>query len=187
MKYIYNLHKKRGFTLVELMVSISIIGLLSTIVFASFSQAQKKARTAKIVSDLKQMQVALEYYYSVNKAYPIVTTGTWISECKEAEPAGTNIIPGLVPYYINKIPTAPRSSPNPGSNRNLWEDCYVYRSSDGTWYAFIAHGISGFTAQDYLAQPELMDPIRDGGTNDSVVDGVTPWAWKVYSPGGVNQ
>lgn len=170
-------YHKKGFTVVELLVAISIIGILSTIVFASFSQAQKKARKAKIVSDLKQMQVALEYYYAVNKAYPI-STSYYTSACSGLEPGQSNVIPGLVPNYISVIPRAPGLSPDGVTN------CYAYRSPDGTNYAFFAHAISGFSAQDYLSEPALVDPLRDRGGSCSVVDGVEPWAWKVYSPGG---
>lgn len=175
---------KKGFTVVELMVTISIIGILSTITFASFSQAQKKARIARRISDLKQMQVALEYYYAVNRSYPN-SGGSWITECVEFNGTGNNVIPGLVPNYISKIPVDPKSSPTSGSPRPIWQDCYLYMSYNGHEYAFIAHSMSDFTQADYLAQPQLVDPVRDGGSNPSLVDGNGIWAWKVYSPGGV--
>lgn len=176
---------KKGFTVVELMVVISIIGILSTITFASFSQAQKRARIAKRVSDLKQMQVALEYYYAVNRSYPN-SAGVWITECVEFNGTGNNVIPGLVPNYISKIPVDPKSSPTSGSPRPVWQDCYLYMSYNGLEYAFLDHSISEFTQADYLSQPQLIDPARDGGSNASVVDSSSGiWSWKVYSPGGI--
>lgn len=63
---------KRGFSLFELLVSISIIGILVAIVSVSFSSAQKKARDARRVQDLSSMQKAAEQYYSThNSSYPI--------------------------------------------------------------------------------------------------------------------
>ncbi len=67
-------HKERGFTLIELLVVIAIIGLLSSVVLASLNNARKKGRDARRVSDLKQLQVALELYYSNSGAYPVLTT-----------------------------------------------------------------------------------------------------------------
>ena len=174
----------KGFTVIELLVTISIIGILSTITFASFSQAQKKARIAKRVSDLKQMQVALEYYYAVNRAYPN-SGGTWITECTEFNSTGNNVIPGLVPNYISKIPLDPKSAPTAGAARPFWQDCYLYISYNGSDYAFVNHSPSEFSQADYLSQPQLVDPARDGGSNASIVDGSGIWAWKVYSPGGI--
>ncbi len=59
-----------GFTLVELLVVISIIGLLSSVVFASLNNARMKARDAKRLSDMKQIQTALELYYDKYGFYP---------------------------------------------------------------------------------------------------------------------
>lgn len=59
-----------GFTLFELLVAISIIGILVSIGMASYSAAQKRARDARRKEDLKTLQTALEQYYSVAGAYP---------------------------------------------------------------------------------------------------------------------
>ena len=62
---------KRGFTLIELLVVIAIIGLLATIVLVSLNNARNKANNAKIKSDLSQMMLAVEMYYSDNSTYPL--------------------------------------------------------------------------------------------------------------------
>jgi len=61
--------EKRGFTLIELLVVIAIIGILSSVVLASLNSARKKSRDARRISDLKQLQLALEMYYDANEAY----------------------------------------------------------------------------------------------------------------------
>lgn len=63
---------KKGFTLVELLVVIAIIGLLATLAFVSLNSARAKARDAKRVSDVRQVQSALELYYNnqVEPGYP---------------------------------------------------------------------------------------------------------------------
>jgi len=62
---------KKGFTLIELLVVIAIIGLLSTLAVVSLNSARQKARDAKRVGDIKQIQTALELYFSDKNEYPI--------------------------------------------------------------------------------------------------------------------
>ena len=57
---------KNGFTLFELLVSISIIGILTALASVAYSGAQKKARDARRVEDVKSIQTAAEQYYSQN-------------------------------------------------------------------------------------------------------------------------
>jgi len=57
--------RQYGFTLLEMLVVLGIIGLIMGIAVSSFSTAQKKARDSKRKSDLKTIQNALEQYYSV--------------------------------------------------------------------------------------------------------------------------
>jgi type II secretion system protein G len=66
-------HKDRGFTLIELLVVIAIIGILSSVVLASLNSARKKGRDARRISDVKQLQLALELYYDANQRFPTHT------------------------------------------------------------------------------------------------------------------
>lgn len=82
---------KKGFTLIELLVVISIIGILSSVVIASLNTAREKARDTNRITDLKQLQLALELYYDSNSsAYPVALSS-------------------LAPTYIQTVPTDPRS------------------------------------------------------------------------------
>lgn len=64
---------KKGFTLIELLVVIAIIALLSTLAVVALGSAREKARDAKRLSDIKQVQTALELYYTDKSDYPAGT------------------------------------------------------------------------------------------------------------------
>jgi prepilin-type N-terminal cleavage/methylation domain-containing protein len=65
---------QKGFTLIELMVVIAIIGLLSTIVLVSLAKAKEKARSAYAIQEVRQIQIAMEEYYNDNGTYPYNAT-----------------------------------------------------------------------------------------------------------------
>ncbi len=67
------MHKKnKGFTLIELLVVIAILGLLATIVAVSLTSARSRARDSRRVSDIRQIELALELYYAANEQYPVM-------------------------------------------------------------------------------------------------------------------
>jgi len=61
---------KPGFTLLELLVVMAILGILSTIGIGSFLSSQVKSRDAKRKSDLNNIVAALEMYYNDKGEYP---------------------------------------------------------------------------------------------------------------------
>ncbi|EKD56864.1 MAG: Type II secretory pathway pseudopilin PulG-like protein [uncultured bacterium] len=63
-------NKTTGFTLVELLVVISIIGLLATLAIVSLNAARTRSRDTKRASDLRTIQTALELYFDENDDYP---------------------------------------------------------------------------------------------------------------------
>jgi prepilin-type N-terminal cleavage/methylation domain-containing protein len=163
---------RRAFTLVELLVVISIIGLLSTIASVSLSSVRLKARDMKRASDITSLRDALELYYTENSAYPVAAA--WFGATGNCWGTVTNNwIPGLSPTYMAKLPLDPK----PG----MCTQVYIY-SSNGTDYKIIAMGPESCESSD---MKNLKDPARDGGASASVVDGSSCWAWAVYTPGAV--
>ena len=71
IRLMINKTNKKGFTLVELLVVISIIGILSSLSTASVNIARKKSRDAKRQSDISQVQLALYLYFDDNLSFPI--------------------------------------------------------------------------------------------------------------------
>ncbi len=174
----------RGFTLIELLVVIALIGLLASIVLTSLNSARGKARDSKRISDLRNMQTALEVYAANNNGvYPVVSV--WQSQCIGwGGYPGSGVIPGIVPTYMASMPVDPGMIAN--SNRN----CYLYESN-GSDYKILDYGLTSDV--DVAAQPAFIDPLRNSGkswqipsspagpcTNNGDVSSV----WAVWS--GVN-
>jgi type II secretion system protein G len=96
----------KGFTLIELLVVIAIIGLLSSIVLVSLNTAREKARDAKRLADMKQIQNALELFFDDNGHYPGATnegvsnSGEFIGD--DNGPIETALAP-----YMSSLPQDP--------------------------------------------------------------------------------
>lgn len=61
---------RQGFTLIELMMVIAIVGLLASVVLSSTQDARREARNAQRVTTAKQLQNAVELFKSANGSYP---------------------------------------------------------------------------------------------------------------------
>lgn len=97
--------KQSGFTIVELLIVIVVIGILATLVIVTFSGVQQKARDTKRETDVKALASQLEVYYANNGSYPALAelqTNTWVSaNLKGLDLAGLN---------------APNGTPGAGGN-----------------------------------------------------------------------
>ncbi len=125
---------RRAFTLVELLVVISIIGLLSTIAVVSLNSSRSKARDTKRLADIRQIMLAMQLYRETNGQYPDPgalgcgggSTGWYClgqatgDNCWRGGIAGcTNLNAALQPY-IAKIPDDPENAVG------FYGDAYVY-------------------------------------------------------------
>ncbi|HXF43996.1 MAG TPA: prepilin-type N-terminal cleavage/methylation domain-containing protein [Candidatus Paceibacterota bacterium] len=61
---------RKGFTLIEMLVVVAIIGLLSSVVVVGLGSSRSKARDAKRIADIQQIQNALELAYDPANGYP---------------------------------------------------------------------------------------------------------------------
>lgn len=100
---------KKGFSLIELMVVIAIIAILTAIVTSNFAQSKARARDAKRVSDIAQLQLTLALFFDRCNGYPI-TTG-------EEAVVGTMTNPSCpggitIGNYISVIPRPPVGTPS---------------------------------------------------------------------------
>ena len=112
---------QNGFTLVELLVVIAIIGILASIIMASLSTAKAKGRDGKRLSDIKQIQLALELYDDACGNFPVTIYGTSGNVCNAGGSSPFGLVAG---GYITTVPTDPSGSVacTDGSQNS----CYTY-------------------------------------------------------------
>jgi type II secretion system protein G len=76
-----NINKKQqGFTIVELLIVIVVIGILAGLVITTFTGIQQKARNTERQTDIKAMHGQVEAYYAQNGKYPTLAnmnTNAW--------------------------------------------------------------------------------------------------------------
>ena len=91
MKFFKN---KKGFTLVELVVVIAILGILAGIAIPRFMDATATARGAKIVADMRTVESAETMYYVQNNGYGTMTqlTTAGFLAAKPVPPTGSYIV-----------------------------------------------------------------------------------------------
>ena len=129
-----------GFTLIEVMVVVAILGILATIVMTNVIGKDEQARVATTTSSLASVANALELYKLDNHKYPTTDEGL---EALVTKPASAKTFPEG--GYLRKMPEDPWSHPFqyvvPGSNNKPF-DLY-------SWGADGAEGGEGNNADIY--------------------------------------
>jgi prepilin-type N-terminal cleavage/methylation domain-containing protein len=158
---------RRGFTLIELLVVIAIIGILSSVVLASLGTARQKARDATRISDMKNIQLALELFFDSNQGYPQNTVST----------ANSNFITGAAlnaalvgpTLYLPVMPNDPQLASRAATEQYNYEGLTI-AAADCT-------GVAGTMCASFFlgALLERADnPVLDNDSGDGVtiVNGV---------------
>ena len=184
----FNTKYKVGFTLVELLVVIGIIGILAGIVYASFGDARKMARDDIRKSDLKALQLALELYKAQNGRYPEACRGAnkWsgnVNGSYKCTSSGNQYIKGLVPDFIAVLPVDPLAS----SYNNSSNVGYLYLTDRyGTAYKLLANNsVEKKFIGSYDDEFARCPVIHDNNCPSSISDPIKK-TYAVYSAGAAN-
>ncbi len=120
----------RAFTLIELLIVVAIIGILAAIAVPNFLNAQTRANLARVKSDLRATELALEAYHIDNNAYPypFTTPKNRLINVWEL----TTPVPYLPSINSMEDPFKPRKFFNPDLN-NADTVSYLYHNFRGYW------------------------------------------------------
>jgi len=115
--------KQTGFTIVELLIVIVVIGILAAITIVAFNGVQKQARDTERTSEIKSMQKAIEMYKVENGEYPLQEDGV-----ANAGYSMSLIESLLVPKYMSALPKEPNSTAPYQYVRGTGKDSYAIRA-----------------------------------------------------------
>lgn len=85
--------KEKGFTLIEILIVVAIIGLLASVVLVGLGSFRSRGRDARRVADLREVQNSLELYYLRNGNYPTVNNWSDLRSELINEGIGVTIVP----------------------------------------------------------------------------------------------
>ena len=131
--YLRRIHERpktptRGFTLIELMVAISIITLLSTVVLSSLVHAREKAEQSRAAVDIRSLNTAIQLYYDERGVYP---PGAGALSVNSTSAGNWSILMDeLRPYYI-PAPLFP-AFPSLGTARMLSQGYSYHKGTAST-------------------------------------------------------
>ncbi len=127
----------KGFTIVELVVVIAVIGILASIAIPYYTDAQATARGAKIVADMRTIQSAYTMYLAKNGG---VQKNIIVGDTAEYP----DIIPTLVEQgYLESVPVPPEGKALFPHAIDTLKELNIYKTSFGGkqlgGYTFIKH------------------------------------------------
>jgi general secretion pathway protein G len=124
---------KRGFTLVEILIVVVILGILAAIVIPQFTEASTEAKLSSLCSDLQTVRSQIELYkVQHNDTMPGTVAGVSFSKAMTGGTTLAGAIDATAPYdygpYLQAIPKNPFTDTNtvevgtgaPGAGNNAW-------------------------------------------------------------------
>jgi prepilin-type N-terminal cleavage/methylation domain-containing protein len=109
-------HLQRGFTFIEIIIVLAVIGVMMSFAYPMYTRASERAKATKDLSNLRQIGLATQLYMNDNSGVLFSTSASWMSQLYNADP------PPAAPKYLSSWgvfvspfdrPASPRtSSPN---------------------------------------------------------------------------
>ena len=158
-------YRNRGFTIVELLIVIVVIGILAAIVIVAFNGVQNRANDTALQTDVRNYTNKVMQFNALNGRYPYPNTGN------ELPTLGVKFSPSTL------------SALNPTSNNML----YCGNNSTGAGFAIIGSAKSGtkyITTSDNTS-PQIFTGTLGGGsaTCTAISTNYTTWQWGIDAAG----
>jgi general secretion pathway protein G len=148
--------RNQGFTLVEILIVVVILGILAAIVIPQFTQASTEARESSLVSNLQTIRSQIELYKIQHNDDPPTDATTFVAQMTgltdaagAAAPGGPGV--GVFGPYLQKVPTNPFN--NNAGVAGAAGDGWTYTNAGNSSYTFVA--FDGGTSPDGTAHNAL--------------------------------
>jgi len=129
MKRAPTTHRQGGFTIIELLIVVAIIGIIAVLAYPNLIAAIQRSRQSRSVADIRMISQGVEAYQTDHSAYPVVDNGT-ASDLTEH-----------LKIYIRSF-----------NNLDGWGEPVFYES-DGTTYTVISFGGNKASNIPYVGGP----------------------------------
>lgn len=140
--------RNAGFTIVELLIVIVVIGILAAIVVVAYNGVQSRAKLARVYSDMESVNKQILAYYALNNEYPVTSTtmssgATSLADANCTYTGSVTATAQWVPGISANLPKSDQSLKGVGNTAG----CYVYLSN-GTDYVLSAWNMLPSPATD---------------------------------------
>ncbi len=143
MNTTHSFRYKRGFTLVEILVAVGIIGVMSSVVIGAMANSRQQARDKVRVSDIEQIQLALRLYAENAGSFTAISGGAYAAGVEVG--VGGPIDTALA--FYGRLPVDPRSGD--GTYAYIYDSSY---NCNGTNERVVY--VNAFERQTNLANEE---------------------------------
>lgn len=143
------LYRKQGFTIVEVIIVVVVVGILAGLATFAFVQVQANVRNGERAADMNIIADGLERYYQKNGAYPSCTAMT-----QTASSVAT----------LLDIPTNTLTAPTATSGTNSIAGCSLLTGSGADVYAYIGDPTAACVANEFCYEYTLQYRQEGGST-----------------------
>lgn len=168
---------RKSFTLIELLIVITIIGILVSISVYGWTSVAVRGRDSTRKSDLARIKQSLQLYYSDYRAYPQLDTsgGRIFAASYQLASSGTTCPHfdntfGLPPKYLAEVPKDPKDATN---YQNENSTCTVLSGDQRNRYLYLATSVAGPASEKFPTRFGLMATLER--IQDPLLDSLNPF------------
>jgi type II secretion system protein G len=154
MKLIHRARTQAGFSLIELLIVVAVIGIIAAIAIPNLLAAIQRSRQSRTMADMRMISEGVEAYQNDHLVYPVIGNGT------------VDALDSHLEIYIRKF-----------NDLDGWGEPIFY-DSDGTHYTVISFGWDGNSTLPYVFGPTDTfdaDIIFSDGNFQQWPDGPQTW------------